>query len=431
MENNKTIVQDDHSISLSRRKLLTATGIGLATLPLMSKAALAAGNGVTTTVAPTASTPTLAKTAYGASTRQGKINIVNLNLLEEQAKKVIPEAGYKFVSGAAGDEWTLRENRRAFDDYRIASKRLVGLQASDIDISTKLLDLALPMPIMVAPMGVHGMVHEGTEILTAKGAGLAKTLYCSSGASHASLEEIATATTGPKWFQLYYNKDEQVTRSLLTRAKNAGYSAIVLTADALGPGQSDAFIAMGRPFRSDMVFGNHDPKRGGSGNFFAQKTNLTVDDIKFIKDFTGLPVIIKGILRADDADRFINAGADAIQVSNHGGRQIDGVPASITALPAIAKAVNRRVPIILDGGVRRGIDIVRAIAMGADAVAVGRPMLYGLAMGGAEGVQSTLDWLANDLKTAMLLTGAGKLGDLNPNFIDIVGENARFNVNRG
>lgn len=222
-----------------------------------------------------------------------------------------------------------------------------------------------------------------------------------------------------------------MTRQLLTRAKKAGYSAIILTADALGPGQPDNFKAMGSPFRPDKNFGNHDPKKGGFGNFFDQKTSLTTKDIKFIKSFTGLPVVVKGILRPDDADKFIRAGADAIQVSNHGGRQIDGVPASMTALPAIAKVVNNRVPIILDGGVRRGIDVVRALAMGADAVAVGRPVLYGLGLGGAQGVQSVLEFLEQDLKTAMLLSGAAKLSDLNPSYIDIVGENEKYDTYNG
>lgn len=158
---------------------------------------------------------------------------------------------------------------------------------------------------------------------------------------------------------------------------------------------------------------------------------MTPENIQFIKRFTGLPVIVKGILRPDDADRFIRAGADAIQVSNHGGRQIDGVPASITALPPIVKVVNNRVPIILDGGIRRGIDIVRAIAMGADAVAVGRPMMYGLGLGGAQGVQSVIEHLSNDLKSTMLLAGAAKLSDLNSSYIDIVGENEKFDTYNG
>ncbi len=272
-------------------------------------------------------------------------------------------------------------------------------------------------------------VSEAAE--AARGAGLANVLYCSSGASNKTLEEIAQATTGPKWFQLYWNNDEKVTRSLLTRAKAAGYSAIILTADALGPGRPEDFIAMGNPFRPDATFGNHDPEKGGFGDFGDQKTALTTADIQFIKQFTGLPVIVKGILRPDDADRFIRAGADAIQVSNHGGRQIDGVPASMTALPPIVAIVNRRVPIILDGGVRRGIDIVRAIAMGADAVAIGRPFMYGLGMGGAKGVQSVAEHINNDLKTTMLLTGAKRLSDLNPNFIEIVGQNEEYSTFKG
>lgn len=426
---NKALSKDKHlsekdAPTISRRKLIGAAGAGLGMLPFMATRTFAANkNSQTSAAAPI--------TAYGASTAEKSIKIVSLERLEKDASKVIPKAGFAFVSGAAGAEWTKNENRRSFNDYRIAAKRLVGLSRNDIDISTRLLGLNMPTPIMVAPMGAHAMVHEKGEEDTARGAGLANTLYCSSGASNATLEEIAKATTGPKWFQLYYNNDEAVTRSLLTRAKKAGFTAIILTADALGPGQPEDFIAMGSPFRPDKNFGNHDPKRGGSGNFFDQKTALTTKDIQFIKSFTGLPVIVKGILRPDDADKFIRAGADAIQVSNHGGRQIDGVPASMTALPAIAKIVNKRVPIILDGGIRRGIDIIRAVAMGANAVAVGRPMLYGLGMGGAEGVKSVIDFLAQDLKSAMLLSGAGKLSDLNPSYIDIVGENERFNTYRG
>ncbi len=368
---------------------------------------------------------------YMASTAEKKLNIISLDRLQVEARAAIPKAGYAFVSGGAGDEWTLRENRRAFNDYRIAAKRLVGLTNDDIDISTRLLGLNMPSPVMVAPMGAHMMVHEQGEKDTARGAGLANTLYCSSGASNATLEEIAKATTGPKWFQLYWNNDIKVTRSLLSRAKAAGYTAIILTADALGPGQPEDFKAMGSPFRPDATFANHDPKKGGFGNFFDQKTSLTTEDIQFIKTFTGLPVIVKGVLRPDDADRFIRAGANAIQVSNHGGRQIDGVPAGITALPPIVEIVAGRVPVILDGGVRRGIDIVRAVAMGADAVAIGRPMMYGLGLGGAQGVQSVIEHINNDLRSTMLLTGAQKLSDLNPNFIEIVGQNEEYSTFEG
>ncbi len=403
--------------SISRRKIIGAAGIGLSTLPLMSTQVFAA---VSDNARP--------QVPYRASTAEQKLDIISLDRLAVKARGAIPKEGYAFVSGGAGAEWTLRENRRAFNDYRIAAKRLVGLSNGDIDIRTSLLGLDMPSPIMVAPMGAHRMVHEKGEVDTARGAGLANVLYCSSGASNATLEEIAQATTGPKWFQLYWNNDDRVTRSLLTRAKKAGYSAIVLTADALGPGRPEDFIAMGNPFRPDATFGNHDPEKGGFGDFGDQKTALTVKDIQFIKQFTGLPVIVKGILRPDDADRFIRAGADAIQVSNHGGRQIDGVPAGITALPPIVAAVNNRVPVILDGGVRRGIDIIRAVAMGADAVAIGRPFMYGLGLGGAQGVQSVAEHINNDLKSALLLSGASKLSDLNPDFIEIVGQNEEYST---
>lgn len=259
---------------LTRRQILTA-GMGLAAMPLMSGQVFAAAN------------DSFAKAPYRASTAEQKLNIISLDRLEVEARSAIPKEGYAFVSGAAGAEWTKNENKRAFTDYRIAAKRLMGLTANDIDVRTKLLGLNLSSPVIVAPMGAHGMVHEMAEKDTAKGAGLANALYVSSGASNATLEEIAQATNAPKWFQLYYNRDEAVTRSLLTRAKKAGYSAIVLTADALGPGQSEDFLAMGSPFRPDMGFANHDPKKGGFGNFKDQKTNLTPKDIQFIKQFTG------------------------------------------------------------------------------------------------------------------------------------------------
>jgi L-lactate oxidase len=166
-----------------------------------------------------------------------------------------------------------------------------------------------------------------------------------------------------------------VTRSLLQRAREAGYTAILLTADALVPGQSDAFISMGRPFRPGMTFGNHDPRYGGAGTFLDQKKDLTWDHVGFVREASGLPVVIKGLLCAEDARQAIRAGAAAVQVSNHGGRQLDGLPASVSVLPAVADAVGGQVPIIVDGGVRRGIDVFRALALGANAVAVGRPIL--------------------------------------------------------
>jgi lactate oxidase len=394
-------------MTASRRDLITIAGIGLGGL-----AALSARSNVVFAQDRRINANPPAPDSYKASTAERALQIVNLDLLEAEAKRMLPEAGYVFVSGGSGSEWTLRENRRAFDDFPILPQRLMGVAANDVDLRIRLLGHDLPFPILVAPMGAHAMVHDKAEADTAAGTGAAGTLYESSGASTKPLEEIARATKGPKWFQLYFNSDVGVTRSLLQRAREAGYSAVILTADALGPGQSDAFIALGRPFRPGMTFGNHDPQYGGSGDFLDQKVDLTWDDIDFVHEGSGLPVVVKGILRPEDAWQAIKAGAVAIQVSNHGGRQQDGVPASISMLPAVADAVGGQVPILVDGGVRHGIDVFRALALGATAVAVGRPVLYGLAVGGAEGVRSVLEYLRDDLKTAMLLSGARKVSDI-------------------
>jgi lactate oxidase len=216
-----------------------------------------------------------------------------------------------------------------------------------------------------------------------------------------------------------------VTRSVLRHARDAGRAAIVLTADALGPGTPDEFRAMGMPFRPDMVFGNHDPAQGGTGNFLDQKAALTPGDIRLVKEETnGLPVIVKGILRPEDVDPIIAAGADAIQVSNHGGRQIDVVPAAISALPLVARAARGRVPIIMDSGIRRGGDVIRALAMGATCVAVGRPVMYGLGVGGAPGVASVLKALAEELRSDLLLAGAQSVSDLDASYMSVTGPSA-------
>jgi lactate oxidase len=350
---------------------------------------------------------------YAASSESHPVNIVNLDLVEEEAKNKLSDFAYAFISGGAGDEWTLRENRRAFSDFPIMTSRLTGVDLKSIDLRTKLLDAELPTPIIVAPMGVHGLAHQQAEVGTASGAGAAGALYQCSGASNKPMEDIARATQAPKWFQLYFNADVGVTRSLLQRAKAAGYTAVVLTADAIGPGQSDRVKRLGKAFPPGLSFGNHNLQFGGSGNFFDQKKDLTWADIDFCREVSGLPVVVKGLLRAEDAVLAVKAGAAAVQVSNHGGRQIDGVPASITVLPGIADALSGKVPIILDGGIRRGADVVRALALGATAVAVGRPVLYGLAAGGPPGVKSVLDFLTSDLKVTMLLAGVGKVSEIN------------------
>src|SRR5580698_5479502 len=207
-------------------------------------------------------------------------------------------------------------------------RRLQGVK--DIDLRTTLLGHELALPVFTCPTGQQATFHINGELPNAAGAGMAGTLFVASGASNRPMEEIARATPGPKWFQIYMNRDMELNRWLVQRAKAAGYSAIILTADALGPGQSDDYIALGRPTDPALTPGNHDPALGGHGNFRDMKRNLSFSDITFLHEATGLPVLVKGVVQPDDIKESLAEGAAAIWVSNHGGRQMDGGPASIS-----------------------------------------------------------------------------------------------------
>ncbi len=392
----------------SKRRPVTRPRVNSAAAPVAAPSNPAPGEH-TTPVTPSA----------GVGSPDKALSIVSFDLLEAAAKRVLSAGAYAFIAGGAGDQWTLRENRRAFDDFPILPRRLTGLSADDIELRINLLGHDLPYPIIVAPMGACELAHPEAEVAAAAGTDAGQALYTASGASSKPLEDIAKATTGPKWFQLYFNADVGVTRSLLQRARAAGYRAIVLTVDALGPGQSDEFIRLGRPFPPGKSYGNHDPRYGGSGNLLNMKVALSFDDIGFVREASGLPVIVKGILRPQDALEAVAAGAAAIQVSNHGGRHLDGVPASITVLREVVDALTGRVPVILDGGIRRSIDVFRALALGAQAVAVGRPVLYGLALGGASGVRSVLAHLQDELRSAMLLAGARRVTEISRDFLRV------------
>ena len=347
----------------------------------------------------------------GASTSERDLKIVNFDLLEEEARTILTPGRFAFM-GPAGDGWTYRENRRAFNDLPIMPRRLQGFGEAAIDLRTKLLGHDLSLPMFTAPMGSHGMIHQGAEVVTARGTGEAGTLYVSSGASTSTIENIGNATTGPKWFQIYMNRDMEINRWLVQRARAAGYTAIVLTADALGPGQSDEFIRLGRPFPPNLRPGNHDPALGGRGNFRDFKRDLGFGDIGFLREASGLPVVVKGVVHPQDIRQCLEAGAGAIWVSNHGGRQMDGVPGAISMLGNAADAVAGRVPVIFDSGIRRGIDVFKSLALGATAVAVGRPVLWGLAAGGSAGVKSVYAQLSGELRTAMLLSGVAKVTEI-------------------
>ena len=384
-------------MTTSRRDLMKSFGAGAAALAAAGHTAtvLAQGN----PVPPAEVDP--------ASNAERDLKIVNFDLLEDEARKLISARRFAFM-GPAGDGVTYRENRRAFNDYPIMPRRLQGISAEAIDLRTKLLEHDLPVPMITCPMGGHGMFHVNAEVATASGTGAAGTLYVSSGAAHKPLEDIAKATSGPKWFQIYMNRDMEINRWLVQRARAAGFSAIVLTADALGPNPADEYVRLGSFQPPGLTNGNHDPTHGGRGTFRDFKRDLSFSDIGFLREASGLPVVVKGIVQPEDIRQSIAAGAAAIWVSNHGGRQLDGVPAAISLLRPAADTVQGRVPIIFDSGIRRGVDVFKALALGATVVAVGRPVLWGLIAGGSPGVKSVYAHVTAEMKAAMLLSGVAK-----------------------
>jgi L-lactate oxidase len=394
----------------SRRSLFQAVGAG-ALVAAGAPEVLAAD----APAAPPATAPARSPAApadFGkASSANNPVNIVSPEHLEAEARKMVSPGRFA-ITGWCGEGLTYRANRASLDEARIQPRRLQHISDQAIDLHTSILGHKLPFPMITCPMGGHGSFHVDAEVATAGGTGAAGALYVSSGASTRPMEDIAKATPGPKWFQIYMLRDMEINRWLVQRAKAAGFSAIVLTADALGPGQSDEYIALGRPRDPTLTVGNHDPRFGGRGNFADQKRDISFADIRFLHEASGLPVIVKGIVDHDDIGEAIKSGAAAIWVSNHGGRQMDGGPGSFTCLRTAVDTVQGRVPIVFDSGVRRGVDVFKAVSMGATVCAVGRPVLWSLMSGGAPGVKSLYDWMAGELHSTMLLSGVAKVTDL-------------------
>ena len=358
-----------------------------------------------------ASTPAPQAPLLDQSRAERALTIISPALTEADARAVMPAGAFEYVHGGAGDEWTMRRNIERLRAQTFRPRRLAGF--SRADTSATLLGRALPVPIYVCPMGAQDIVHVEAELASARGAGEAGIAYMLSSASNRPLEEVARAVPDAlRMFAIYLNTDLAVNRALAQRARSAGYTAIVMTVDSLGPGNSERYRAMGSPKSPSAGYGDFDPRRGGQGDFVKLKKDFSPADIGTLKEASGLPVLVKGILRADDAERCLAAGAAGIVVSNHGGRTLDGAPAAIDVLGSVVDAVRGRAPVLFDSGVRRGEDIVRALALGATAVGVGRPVLDAMALGGSRGVADMLDWFKTDLATAMLLIGAARVRDL-------------------
>ena len=380
----------------NRRDFLTTTAAAALTT---------AGAASAQTSAPPESSEVV-RSAYAAPSEIKKISVLNLRVLEGEAQKILPDGGFASIAGGAGDEWTLRENQEAFKRSPIHPRTVTG--HANPDLTTMLLGTTLSMPVIVTPMAAHGLAHVTAEAGTAKGADAAGVLFVAPLLSNLTMEQIAEASQGPKWFQIYLPADRGLAKQLLGRAKAAGYRAIVVTVDSFVPGNRETVKRTG--FHDPLPQANYPAELRGHGS--PQKHDLGWEDIDFVRSETGLPVIVKGVLSPEVAVMALEHGASAIQISNHGGRQLDEVPATITVLPHIAEAVGGRAPIILDGGVRRGQDVFKALALGACAVALGRPVLYGLAMGGWMGVHEVLEHIKGEFQMVMRLAGVRSVNEI-------------------
>ncbi|AQW21126.1 lactate oxidase [Lentilactobacillus curieae] len=346
---------------------------------------------------------------YEQSDREEKLNILNLPSLEAEAKKIIPTGGFGYIVGGSEDEWTLNHNSEAFNHVQIVPRALTDME--NPSTATKVFGLDLKTPIMMAPTAAQGLAHSRGEEATAEGVAAAGALMAQSTYSSTSIADTAAAGKGaPQFFQLYMSKDWDFNESLLDEAKKAGVKAIILTVDATVDGYREADIINNFQFPIPMAnltkFSEGDGEGKGIEEIYASAAQkINADDVKRIADYTDLPVIVKGIESPEDALLAIGAGAKGIYVSNHGGRQLNGGPASFDVLEDVAKAVNHQVPIIFDSGIRRGSHVFKALASGADLVAMGRPVIYGLALGGAQGVQSVFEELNHELEIDMQLAG--------------------------
>jgi len=343
-----------------------------------------------------------------------------LEELRRLAEERLDRRAWDYLEGAAGAEDTARANVEAFRRWRIVPRMLRGV--SQPDLGVELLGQTLRTPVLLAPLGVQGILHPDAELAVARAASSLDVPIVLSSVSSKTLEEVSAAMAGrPRWFQLYWSRDREFAASLLGRAERAGFSALVVTLDTLQLGWrprdlDNAYL----PFREGQGLANYlaDPVfraglRGGDdpravvqrfAELFADPS-LTWDALPFLREHTRLPILLKGILHPDDARQAVDRGMDGVIVSNHGGRQIDGSIAALEALPGVVEAVGGRVPVLFDSGIRRGADVVKALALGARAVLVGRPYAYGLAVRGEAGVRDVLHNLLAELDLTMSLGG--------------------------
>jgi 4-hydroxymandelate oxidase len=354
-------------------------------------------------------------------------SLVNLDDFEKAAERRLPRASFDYFAGGALDEVTLRGSRAAYERIPLYYRVLRGL--GERSLETTVLNEPVSMPVLIAPTAFHRLAHDEGELATVRAAGAAGTIMIVSTLANTSIEDITRAASGPVWFQLYIYRDRAATRDLVARVEAAGCRALVLTVDAplIGHRERDVRNRFTLPeglMVNNLLGAGHGhmgaPVDGSGLHAYVTRyidPSISWPDVEWLRSITRLPLIIKGIARADDARRAVDAGARAIAVSNHGGRQLDTAPATIDALPPIADAVAGRAEIYVDGGIRRGTDVIKAIARGARAVLIGRPVLWGLAVDGENGVRRVLDILRTELDNALGLCGHTRVDEIGPDLL--------------
>lgn len=326
---------------------------------------------------------------------------------ERLAKARVSHGAWERISGGSADEITLRWNHEAYEHIRLQPRVLIDV--SHVDTRIRLFDHDLPFPILLAPTGAQGFVYPDGDLASAQGAGMAGTVLTISSSASLPVDQVAKGGKGPVWFQLYVQRDRGFTKALVQRAEAAGCRALCVTVDTPTNGarnreQRARWELPARPLPNLQGQNYLDP-------------SLTWKDIDWLRSFAKTPVLLKGILNPEDAGKAVQAGVSGIIVSNHGARNLDTTPATIEALPYVAEKVQRRVPLIVDGGIRRGTDVLKAIALGADAVQIGRPYLWGLGVGGAEGVARVIEILRNEFAMAMALCGRPNIASIDASVI--------------
>lgn len=372
---------------------------------------------------------------YGSSVAGKRIDLpFSFEEWESRAKAALPETAYWYIAGAAGGGDTMRANRAAFE--RVQLRQRVLNDVSQRDISTEILGMKIPAPFLLAPIGVQGVMHAEGERVPARAAAAAGVPFILSTVSSITIEEIAGIMgAAPRWFQLYPARSREIASSMVSRVEAAGYSAIVVTLDTAVLGWREQDLRLGYlpflegkgianylsdpVFRSTLAKPPEEDPRAAIMQFLGVFTNPGFGwaDVDWLRSQTKLPILLKGLVHPDDARKAVDHGVDGIVVSNHGGRQLDGAVGTLDALPSIVSAVNGAIPLVLDSGVRRGADVIKALALGAKAVLVGRPYAYAMASHGEEGVAHLIRTLMADIDLQLALCGLSSISGVSDSLI--------------